>query len=270
MDVNNPLAERAPVGLRLQWLTDPPGVVALTPRPDHRLLVHAGAPVRSACPDRGSRYTRRRGDISIVPAGETSVWEDMDASAMIAVHLSPELLRIAAREMGLDPARAGLELQHLVRDPQIAHVAWALEAARRAGYPSGRLYIDGLGIALAVHLLGRYSSRHTPRRGLSSAQQRRVIEFIETHLDRDLSLARLAHVAQVSVSHFKTLFRRSTGVPPHTFVMQRRVERARDLLQRGDQPASQVALAAGFSHQSHMARCMRRHLGITPSDVPRG
>jgi AraC family transcriptional regulator len=270
MDVNTRPAARAPVGLRLQWLTDRPGVVELTPRPDHRLLVHAGAPVRSACPDRGSRYTRRRGDISIVPAGEASVWEDMDASAMIAVHLSPELLRIAALEMGLDPAHCGLELQHLVRDPQLTHIAWALEAARRASYPSGRLYIDSLGIALAVHLLGRYSSPHTPRRGLSSVQRRRVIEFIETHVDRDLSLARLAHVAEVSVSHFKMLFRRSTGVPPHTYVMQRRVERARDLLQRSDLPASQVALAAGFSHQSHMARCMRRYLGIRPSDIPRG
>jgi AraC family transcriptional regulator len=63
------------------------------------------------------------------------------------------------------------------------------------------------------------------------------------------------------------LFKRSFGVPVHEYVIQRRVERARTLLLRGALPASQVALDAGFSHQSHMARCMRRVLGITPAAI---
>ena len=83
---------------------------------------------------------------------------------------------------------------------------------------------------------------------------------------------RLAGVAAVSTSHFKTLFKRSTGLPPHEYVVHRRVERAKSLLLRGDRPSSQAALEAGFAHQSHMVRWMRRILGATPGSrrVPPG
>lgn len=69
--------------------------------------------------------------------------------------------------------------------------------------------------------------------------------------------------------YLKTLFKRSTGVPVHEYVVQRRVERAKVLLMRGELPASQVALQAGFAHQSHMARCMRRVLGVAPTALAR-
>ena len=77
-------------------------------------------------------------------------------------------------------------------------------------------------------------------------------------------LARLAGVAGVSPSHFKTLFKQSAGMPVHQYVIRRRVEYAAELLQCGDPPLADVALQAGFSSQSHMARCMRRILGVTP------
>jgi len=126
-----------------------------------------------------------------------------------------------------------------------------------------------LGLALSVHLLARYRAPVEPRAGLSVQQLRRVSDHIEAHLDQRLSLAQLARVAGVSASHFKTLFKRSTGLPAHAYVIQRRVERARVLLARGDLPASQIALEVGFSHQSHMARHMRRILGVTPASFRR-
>ena len=121
-----------------------------------------------------------------------------------------------------------------------------------------------------MHLLGQYPAPLRLPRGLSKPQLRRVMAYIEDHLEHPLSLARLAGVAGGSASHLKTLFKRSTGLPVHAYVVQRRVERAKALLVRGELPASQVALAAGFAHQSHMARCMRRVLGVTPTAVVRG
>jgi AraC family transcriptional regulator len=129
--------------------------------------------------------------------------------------------------------------------------------------------MEGLGLALAAHLLGRYTTPHPQPRGLSKPQLRRVTEYIEEHIDQNLSLSRLASVATVSASHLKTLFKRSTGLTVHEYVIQRRVERAKALLLRGELPVGQVALAAGFSHQSHMARWMRRVLGVTPMSVAR-
>jgi AraC family transcriptional regulator len=85
-----------------------------------------------------------------------------------------------------------------------------------------------------------------------------VVDYIESLLDQDLSLAELATVGGFSVSHFKPLFKNATGLSAHRFVMERRVERARQLLSQGSLSMTEVALAAGFAHSSHMARCVRR------------
>jgi AraC family transcriptional regulator len=98
---------------------------------------------------------------------------------------------------------------------------------------------------------------------------RTTVDFINSHLASDLSLADIAAVAGMSASHFKTLFKRSTGLPAHQYVMRQRVERAIGLISRGRLRLSAAALQAGFADQSHMARCMRRIMGVTPTDVVR-
>ncbi|XXY49907.1 AraC family transcriptional regulator [Sorangium sp. So ce269] len=260
-------APRPRLGMRVDVLTTQAGVIALEASDDHRLRVLAGPPVRGICGVHRLLYTR--GDIDILPAGFADVWEEEDANTSLILRLSPSLLRRAAIDMGRDPDTAGLDLRHQLRDPQIQHIAWALDAERMAGYPSGLLYTESLGLALAVHLLGRSPAASKPPRGLSKLQLRRLTSYVEEHLDQNLSLERLAGVAEVSASHLKTLFKRSTGLPVHEYVIQRRVERAKALLLRGDLPASQVAIEAGFAHQSHMARCMRRVLGVTPTALAR-
>lgn len=100
-------------------------------------------------------------------------------------------------------------------------IGYALKAELEDGGPNGRVYIDGLGLALAAHLVGRYASEApAPQpapaaQALSPRQARRVREHIEAHLDRDLSMADLASVAGLSLSHFRALFGRSFGAPPH-------------------------------------------------------
>lgn len=238
---------------------------------DHLLSVHAGAPVRISCPSARACGLQTRGEINLLPAGTSAEWFEDAPIDTVEVRVPASLMQLAAAEMGLDPAHAGVDPQCQFRDPQIEHIAWALEAEYRAGSRNGLVYAESLGIALAVHLLARYRAAGPPRftTGLSSSQLGRVTEYIETSLDQDLSLLRLARVAGVSVSHFRALFRRSMGLPVHEYVIQRRVERARSLLLLGDRPASEVALEAGFSHQSHMARCMRRVLGVTPAFIAR-
>jgi AraC family transcriptional regulator len=261
------------LGLRVELSTTSPGTLELSALAEHRLKIHAGPPVRGACSVHRFLYTR--GDIDIQPAGYTDKWQEYQPNTSLIVHVSRGLLRRAAEEMDVDPGRAVLEPQHQFRDAQIEHIAWALDADRRSSHPNGSLYTESLGLALAAHLIGRYSARRglpnaaspTRGRGLSTLQFRRLVAFIEEHLDEDLSIARLAGSAAISASHFKTLFKRTTGMPVHQYVVQRRVERARTLLAIGDLSASQVALAAGFAHQSHMARAMRRLLGVTPRAI---
>lgn len=249
-----------------------PGTVRFESSVDHCLSMHAGAAARVSCRQASTRYVVTRGEISLVPVGTYDECIQDDPSSAVDVHLPVALIRLAAEEIGLAPDRAALEPQFCFRDPQIEHIAWALEAERRAGHASALLYRESLGLALAVHLLTRYRapSEVRPDRGLSANQLARVLEWIDTNLgDGDVSLVSLARVAGVSATHFRMLFKRSMSLPVHKYIVRRRVERARRLLLRGELPASQIALEAGFSHQSHMARCMRRVLGVTPTQVAR-
>ena len=94
-----------------------------------------------------------------------------------------------------------------------------------------------------------------------------MIDYIEAHLDQRLTLGDLAALVDLSAPHFKALFRETLGMPVHQYVVRRRVERARALLVAGKLSLSQVALEAGFAHQSHMAHWMTRLLGVTPREV---
>jgi transcriptional regulator GlxA family with amidase domain len=95
---------------------------------------------------------------------------------------------------------------------------------------------------------------------------RRVLDHVDAHLSEGMDLAELAAVAGISVFHFAREFKHSTGVTPHFHLRQKRVERAQDMLARTDLPLTQIALAAGFFDQSHLARHFRQMVGRTPTE----
>jgi len=103
------------------------------------------------------------------------------------------------------------------------------------------------------------------RGGLPPRALRRVREYITAHLERNISVEALAAIVGLSMFHFARAFKQSEGVTPHRFLLQCRVRRAQELLAGTDLPLSEIALAAGFSDQSHCARRFREFVGITPS-----
>jgi AraC family transcriptional regulator len=121
-----------------------------------------------------------------------------------------------------------------------------------------------------VRLLNRYAPIVPPRLGnFSKRRLSGVIDFIHDNIARELSLNELAAVAGLSASHFNTLFKEATNQTPHQFVVQCRVEYAMGLLANRTLSLAEVASQAGFYDQSHMARCMRRVVGVTPAVVKR-
>lgn len=262
------IAARTSLSPSLGLETFAAGVATLAESADHRVRMHVGRPARGQC--KHHRFVHTAGEIDVFPAGVADQWHQADASTALVVSLTQSLLGRAAAETGRDPAHLEVPQRHQIRDPQIEHIVRALDAEHAAGRPGGALFSESLGLALAVRLLDPPAAPPPPpARGLTPQQLRSVTSYIEEHLDHDLSLATLADVAGISASHLKTLFRRSLGLPVHTYVIHRRVDRARALLLRGRMAASQVALEVGFSHQSHMARCMRRVLGVTPTSLIR-
>lgn len=107
--------------------------------------------------------------------------------------------------------------------------------------------------------------RPRTRGGLPPRALRRVREFVDEHLEESISIQALANIAGLSMYHFARAFKQSEGMTPHEYLVQRRVQRTKDLLAKTDLPLSEVALAAGFSDQSHCARRFREHVGMTPS-----
>jgi AraC family transcriptional regulator len=92
----------------------------------------------------------------------------------------------------------------------------------------------------------------------------RAIDYINEHLQDELSLVELSRIAKLSPHHFATAFKATTGISPHHYVIERRIDRARDLLRRDDKSISEIAYAVGFSSQSHLTANFRRTMGVTP------
>lgn len=262
--------DRAPL---LDVLTSPvPAGVFDSPRDTrHVLCLHLGDPVPVSYRADGHqrRGTRIHGQFCVVPAGLSTRWIVSRPARSLLLRLTPSLLQEAADTTGARDIALAPSIH--VRDPQVERIGWMMQAEDQDAYPGGRLFTDSLASALAARLLALQSrsnaSTRKSERALPAWRLRHVLDYIEAHLGDDLSLAELAAVAGFSLSHFKPLFRHAVGMPVHRFVLERRVERARALLLEGRKNMSEIALDTGFSHASHMARCMRRVLGVTPSQV---
>lgn len=156
-----------------------------------------------------------------------------------------------------------------VEDPVIDRIGALGLRELNADCTSGRIYVESLASALAVHLLGRYGASTRVARqykgGLSARLHRRVVEYIDEHLRDDLTLAELASIAELSPNHFAIAFKATAGIPPHRYIIEKRIDRARMLLRRSDQPISEIAYAVGFSSQSHLTANFRGITGITPN-----
>ena len=237
--------------------------------PDHRVIFYLTPSVPTDCCCEGVQQRRigAPADFDMVPAGANGFWEDQLPCDMISVRLAPGLVASTAEALSLPK---DLAPRIGARDPLVEHVVRALMAELEAPEPAGRIYADGLAVALTTRLLQNFATvGMAGRQTLSKPQVRRLVDFVEANLEADLTLEQLAEVVGVSIPHLTTLFRRTMGQSVHAYVMERRVQRARALLLRRDMTIAEVALETGFAHQSHLARWMRRLLGVTPSEVLR-
>jgi AraC family transcriptional regulator len=260
-------------GLRAEHLTNPADAeVDLPGTTHHWLLLDHGPATAFSLRFGGQERTEAAPpqSLAVIPAGYPSQWRWRGAAESVHVLVEPELLaRVAAEALDLNPDRVELPPVHDLSHPHLRDTLLALDAELRQGGPGGRLLAESLGNVLAVHLLRHFgapgSADPHPGGVLPKDKLRAVIEYIHHHLDAELSLDRLAAVAHVSPFHFARLFKHSTGLPPHQYVIARRVERAKELLREPDRLAlADVATEVGFADQSHFTRHFKRLVGVTP------
>jgi AraC-like DNA-binding protein len=184
------------------------------------------------------------------------------------LYIHPVLLVRATNE-SLRVDRVEIVLHLHASDPLLHHITLALQAAITAEGMAGRLYAESITNALAVHLLRRFVACRPPAEecsgGLLKPKLQRVTEYIEAHLEHDLSLTKIAAVAQMSPDHFARLFRQATGRTPHQYVVICRIERAKRLLQETDWPIIDIGRQVGFTDQSYFTAVFRKHVSTTPN-----
>jgi len=260
-------------GFRVSLLTDPPGLIEVPGLEEARVSIHVGPPVEVSCRRAGYYHcgTSVYGDIHIIPANTPSVWEVRGKDTFLTLSASPTFLNKVAEELGLNPGGIEIRNRFQVRDTQLENIGWALKEEMKCGYPCGQLYFDSLSVAVATRLICYHSSKSMEmkrsNKRLSDRRLRRLFDYIEDNLAENISLGDLAAVIDLSVSHFKVLFREAVGLSPHQYLIRRRVERAKNLLGEGKLSISQIAAESGFAHQSHLAHHMHRVLGVAPKTL---
>ena len=213
------------------------------------------------------------GGLFIVPPG-ASHWCAWDRdTAFLALYITPEALVQAVRDEGLYADRLELQYRFLTLDPELASLALGLHDQLAGPGDEDRLYVDTLNVQLAVHLLRRHGTSplhlRSYRGGLSREKMRAVLDYLNAHLATNIRLAELAEVVAMSPYHFLRLFRDSSGLTPHQYLVHRRVEVAKSMLLRDDLPVAEVAQRLGFSDQSHFTRHFRRLTGAPPGQLRR-
>ena len=203
------------------------------------------------------------GAVCVMPAGHQSDWEITTQFQFVHLYLSDEKLRSAFSEIhDCDARRLHLAEENFVDKPKVAGPLAELARAARLD--------DTLRAETAVaELIGRLPGRAVRvSGGLPHHVLRRVEAYIEANLAGVIHLEDLARLAGMSGFHFHRMFRLARGCPPHDWITQHRVRRAKTLL-RAQTPIAEVAVDTGFSSQSHLTRVFRDQTGRTPGQYRR-
>jgi AraC family transcriptional regulator len=237
-------------------------VLALTIRPSQMLDLRYGEVKRDRPLPPGS--------IAVVPAGTSVLWRRQGSIDALLIYLEPSLVaRVAAESFELDPSRAVVRPLDVLHSPELRSAMLAVDAELSASGVGEPLLVESIATNLSVHLIRYFSAPYQLPVPADSVLARRklhsVIEYIMENLEGNPTLEQMASVAHLSPYHFARQFKATTGLPPHQYVISRRIERAKHLLRADDELSLvEVALRVGFSDQSKFSFHFKRITGVTP------
>jgi AraC family transcriptional regulator len=209
--------------------------------------------------------------ICLTPGEVIAQWRHNGHPEILQVYLRQSIYEVAVAEMyACDISAAAMVPRFAITDPLLEQLAIAIAGSLREGTAEDGLYIDTLAQMMAAHLARHHSARSKPPcmpapRKISSWRMRRLIEYIEENLGDDLSLERMAVEVGISPLYLARAFKIAVGQSPHRYVLERRLERAKELLRGTDTPIVEVALTVGFSSQSHLSNWFLRQVGVSPA-----
>jgi len=233
----------------------------------HRLIINLGDSVRFGWRSDGrtKEAILPNGGLCLQSDGETNAPFWQDEMTVAAVAISPAFVTALLEDRA--PAAPDTFAERRCHSDRLSY-DYCLALCAELATPSEPLYAEALSIAFALHLLTAHSRSERkpliPKGKLSSMQLKIVTEMARQELANDLSLNQLAIAAKVSPFHFARLFKNTTGLAPHKFVLRLRLERAKRLISSRQLPLTDIALAVGFFDQAHFTNVFRRAFGMTP------
>jgi AraC family transcriptional regulator len=243
--------------------------------PDSIIAVRlAGADVAKARGARSGAGTARGGNFTLQPRG-TPNWFVATGGCVFGHILLPDDLLDRASDALSQEKLSGRLRPDLIFDSDRHLNRSALQYIERAlntREPPTRLEMEGRAMLLLDALLALHGAAPPAARaigGLSGWRLRRAIDFMAEHAAEDLALDDLAASVDLSAKHFARAFRQSTGIPPHRWLIERRIDRAKAMLVEGDLSLAEIALACGFADQSHFTAAFRKSVGATPGGFRR-
>jgi AraC family transcriptional regulator len=265
---SNLLAER--------WSHEAGELPSLTPRDTEVAVLLTGNSLVDRIGSGMRQVTHGRpGTVWLCPSGITEEFINVEESIAECLHIflpGRPFDDAMLRDLDIDPKRVELRYEAVAQDVFIGQIAGQILNELDRETSSGRLLMEALGLALSAHLVHKYSAvdvrKSLPRNAdkpLAARRLVRVVDFIRSNLDSDLTVTRLAEVACMSAAHFARSFRLATGLPPHEFVSLERLELAKMRLLKGDVQIGEIAFAAGFSSQANFTRAFRKAVGMTPA-----
>jgi len=265
----------------LRMASDPDGVITfwrhdplhdvVAPMADHVIMAFPAEPVRFERRD-GKVFVNgmtRPGTLTVIPAGSTSRWDIYQPLSVVQLYLPQTTLKRIAHEAGA-AAPGDLVERTAHPDPITSRLLLSAADALDGCAALDALFRHQLTDLLATRLLAAHAgSPATPQPimgGLSPKVLHRAIERLRSDSDADVSLAALAADAGLSRFHFCRAFKESTGLSPHAWLRQHRLEQAMNMLRDTDVSVVSVAAALGYSSQTAFAAAFRKLTGETPSD----
>ncbi|MEC4984502.1 MAG: AraC family transcriptional regulator [Oscillatoria sp. PMC 1068.18] len=182
-------------------------------------------------------------------------------------YLDPKFLAHAAYETA-NPEQ--VELKSLLSTPDllVSQIIIALRTVLETDATNSCFYAESMGTALAAHLLRNYSTRkHSLKEhedGLPKYKLKQALEYMNAHLNENVSLATISEKLGMSQYYFCRLFKQSTGITPHAYLIQQRVEMSKQLLKQKEVTIVEIAIRCGFANPSHFAKHFQKHTGMLP------
>jgi AraC family transcriptional regulator len=213
--------------------------------------------------------TARPGTVTVIPAGSTSRWDIPESLNVIHLYLPQTTLERVALEAGtVFPADLMDRSAH--PDPITSRLLLSAADVLEGSAALDALFRQQLTDLLATRLLAAHAGSPVTTQpvigGLSPTALRRAIERLRSDSDADVSLAALASEAGLSRFHFCRAFKESTGLSPHAWLRQHRLEQAMNMLRDSNESIVSIAAALGYSSQTAFAAAFRKLTGETPSD----